>query len=98
MRRDRDEHYEIKVDIRISCRDCLRRVAGVAAAAAAGAAKHEKSEGQRAETQQKLEAAQKRLDAAAREVAELSMSLSDDAMSHAMRIIDGMRAPCRCWA
>lgn len=46
--------------------------------ASAGAAEAEKkSEPSRAEMEQKLEAAQKRLDAAAREVADLSMSLSD---------------------
>jgi S1-C subfamily serine protease len=43
-----------------------------------------KSEPSRDETQQKLEAAQKRLDAAAREVADLSMSLSDDVMPEMM--------------
>lgn len=39
-----------------------------------------KSERARAQLRQKLEAAQKRLDAAAREVADLSVSLSEDAM------------------
>jgi hypothetical protein len=38
----------------------------------------------RAENRQKLEAAQKRLDEAAREVANLSMSMSGEAMGHAM--------------
>jgi hypothetical protein len=39
-----------------------------------------KSESSRAEMQRKLEAAQKRLDSAAREVADLSMSMSDEMM------------------
>lgn len=38
----------------------------------------------REQLQQKLEAAQKRLDSAAREVADLSMSLSDDVLPHIM--------------
>src|SRR5262245_10562906 len=47
----------------------------VATVTAAGASKPEPS---RAEIEQKLQEAQKRLDTAAREVADLSMSLSDD--------------------
>ncbi len=50
----------------------------------AGAAEVEKSEPNRADMQQKLEAAQKRLDAAAREVADLSMSISGDVMPRVM--------------
>jgi len=46
----------------------------------------------RAETRQKLEAAQKRLDEAAREVANLSMSMSEDAMGHAMAFGAGPKA------
>ncbi len=46
----------------------------------------------RAENRQKLEAAQKRLDEAAREVANLSMSLSEDVMGHAMAFGPGSRA------
>lgn len=42
------------------------------------------AEPSRAELQQKLEAAQKRLDVAAREVADLSMSLSDDVLPRTM--------------
>lgn len=48
--------------------------------AAAAAQPEKKSEPSREELQQKLEAAQKRLDTAAREVADLSMSLSDDVL------------------
>src|SRR5688572_17916685 len=49
----------------------------------AHAAETEKNpEPSRAEMEQQLEAAQKRLDAAAREVAELSMSLSDHVVPH----------------
>jgi S1-C subfamily serine protease len=44
----------------------------------------------RADIEQKLEAAQKRLDAAAREVADLSMSLSDHVVPH-MRAFAGVR-------
>lgn len=57
-------------------------------AGGAGAAEADKkAEPSRAEMEQKLEAAQKRLDEAAREVADLSMSLSDHVMSpmHAFR-------------
>lgn len=43
-----------------------------------------KSEPSQEELQQKLEAAQKRLDTAAREIADLSMSLSDDVLPHVM--------------
>jgi C-terminal processing protease CtpA/Prc len=53
---------------------------------AADDAKANKDERARAELQQKLEAAQKRLDAAAREVADLSMTLSDDVMPHIRRL------------
>ena len=53
-------------------------------------AKDEKKEESRAEMEQKLEAAQKRLDAAAREVADLSMSLSDHVVPH-MRAFAGVR-------
>ncbi|MBB6096563.1 putative metalloprotease with PDZ domain [Povalibacter uvarum] len=56
----------------------------------AGAAEVEKTEPNRADMQQKLEAAQKRLDAAAREVADLSMSISGDVMPrvvHAHRMM-----------
>jgi len=49
---------------------------------AAEQGKDVKGEPSRAELQQQLEAAQKRLDAAAREVADLSMSLSDDVEPH----------------
>jgi C-terminal processing protease CtpA/Prc len=46
-----------------------------------GAAENEKStDASRAERQQKLDAAQRRLDAAARDIAELSMSMSNDMM------------------
>ncbi|MGH8175328.1 MAG: PDZ domain-containing protein [Steroidobacter sp.] len=50
-----------------------------------------KSAASQAELEQKLEAAQKRLDTAAREVADLSMSLSDHFVPH-MRALRGMRA------
>ncbi|HEY6640597.1 PDZ domain-containing protein [Povalibacter sp.] len=56
-----------------------------ASAATDDSAPDSSSAGQsRAETRQKLEAAQKRLDEAAREVANLSMSMSDETMGHAM--------------
>ena len=55
----------------------------VLACTGAGAKEADKEpESSRAELEQKLEAAQKRLDAAAREVADLSMSLSDHVVPH----------------
>lgn len=63
----------------------LCAVAALALGSAAGAyaAESDKNtEASRAATEQKLEAAQKRLDEAAREVAELSMSLSDHVIPH----------------
>jgi C-terminal processing protease CtpA/Prc len=55
-------------------------------ALAAEQVKDAKAEPSRAELQQKLEAAQKRLDSAAREVADLSMSLSDDVLPRTARL------------
>jgi C-terminal processing protease CtpA/Prc len=64
---------------------------GLAAQAhGADAAKDEKKEESRTDIEQRLEAAQKRLDAAAREVADLSMSLSDHVVPH-MRAFAGVR-------
>lgn len=54
-------------------------------AATAGAAET-KSESSRSDTEEKLQAAQKRLDEAAREVANLSMSLSGEVGPHVMRM------------
>jgi S1-C subfamily serine protease len=53
---------------------------------AADGAKQTKDEVSRAQIQQQLEAAQSRLDAAAREVANLSMSLSEDVAPHIARL------------
>jgi type II secretory pathway component PulC len=55
-------------------------------APAAEQVKDAKPEPSRAELQQKLEAAQKKLDSAAREVADLSMSLSGDVMPRTARL------------
>jgi S1-C subfamily serine protease len=63
---------------------------GLAAVQAQSAEPEKKEEESRAEMEQKLEAAQKRLDAAAREVADLSMSLSDHFVPH-MRAFAGAR-------
>ena len=60
------------------------------AASVATAAEEDKSERSREELQQKLEAAQKRLDVAAREVADLSMSLSEDVMPPDVMMFRGM--------
>jgi S1-C subfamily serine protease len=67
-------------------------VLGLAAAQAPAAEPENKgkTEASHAEIEQKLEAAQKRLDAAAREVADLSMSLSDQVVPH-MRAFAGVR-------
>lgn len=54
---------------------------------AMGAEPAKKAEPSRAELQQKLEAAQKRLDTAAREVADLSISLSDEVMPDVMPFV-----------
>ena len=62
----------MSVSLRVVVDDGLRR------------RRRQKSEGRRAEMEQKLQDAQKRLDAAAREVADLSMSLSDDVMPRVM--------------
>jgi S1-C subfamily serine protease len=59
-------------------------VAGPGASAALAADAAKQNEPSRDALQLKLEDAQKRLDSAAREVAELSMSLSEDLMPHAM--------------
>jgi PDZ domain len=61
------------------------------ASAVPAATDDDATEKSRAENRQKLEAAQKRLDEAAREVANLSMSMSDEAMGHAMAF-NGMGA------
>lgn len=70
---------------------------GLLAAAPGGAAEAEKSEKGTKESQvqieQKLEAARKRLDEAAREVADLSMSMSEYAMPMASRMIQFGGAP-----
>jgi PDZ domain len=55
----------------------------------AAMAAEEKTEASRADMEQKLQDAQKRLDAAAREVADLSMALSDDVMPHVMHFVGG---------
>jgi S1-C subfamily serine protease len=61
--------------------------------AAPAATDDDATEKSRAENRQKLEAAQKRLDEAAREVANLSMSMSDEVIGHAMPFSDmGTRA------
>ena len=59
---------------------------GTAAATAAEEEKGEKGEQSRAEMQRKLEDAQRRLDTAAREVADISMLMSDDVMPDVMQL------------
>lgn len=62
-------------------------VLAMALSTAMSAEPQKKAEPPRAELQQKLEAAQKRLDTAAREVADLSMSLSDEVLPGTMPFI-----------
>ena len=62
----------------------------LAGAHAVGAEAEKKPQATQADLEQKLEAAQKRLDAAAREVADLSMSLSDHIVPH-VRAFPGVR-------
>jgi S1-C subfamily serine protease len=62
----------------------------LAGAHAVAAEAEKKPQASQAEIEQKLEAAQKRLDAAAREVADLSMSLSDHVVPH-VRAFPGIR-------
>lgn len=66
--------------LRVAC------AASLALFAVSAGAAETKAEPSRSETEEKLQAAQKRLEEAAREVADLSMSLSGDVGPHVMRM------------